>query len=292
LSYMINRVNGRSKGDGNGKYKERNGGNGRGIDIGDTWKRYIDSGREDIQSRNRLIENYLPIVTYYAGRLAAKLPDEIDRDDLVSAGIFGLMRALKAFDPDRKVKFETYCTSRISGSMLDELRGMDWVSRVTRSRGHQLERTSERLERRLGYAPSVTEMYKELRRRHSTIITSKIIKAGEPVKTVSYDAHTDGGENKDVLPKDLIEDKSGEGRTSKILKRDLRDFITKGLTRAERLTMVLYYYEEMTMKEIGQVFRLSESRVSQMHGSILRRLKKRLTERFGNYENLRRELVD
>ena len=169
--------------------------------IEEVWMEYKKTGTEEI--RNFLIERYLDIVRYTAERMHMRLPSEVDVEDLMSAGLFGLMDAIDAFDLERGVKFETYCAQRIRGAIFDELRAMDWVPRLVRSR------------------------------------TAKVEKA----------------------------------------RKDLKVLITKGLSRAERLIVVLYYYEEMTMKEIGMTLDLSESRVSQMHSSILLRLKAQMQHR-------------
>jgi len=116
------------------------------------WNRFFADGDEE--ARNQLIESFLPIVKYTAERLYAKLPDEVDVEDLISAGIFGLVDAVKAFDPARGVKFETYCAPRIRGAILDELRSMDWVPRLVRSRAHKLKEAMRRLEAELGRSPT------------------------------------------------------------------------------------------------------------------------------------------
>ena len=125
------------------------------------WKDYHATGSET--ARNRLMENYLPLVKYSAERLHTKLPDEVDVDDLISAGIFGLMDAVKAFDPKRGVKFETYCAPRIRGAILDELRAMDWVPRLVRARAHKLNQAAHELEAQLGRKPEERELAKALR---------------------------------------------------------------------------------------------------------------------------------
>ncbi|MEI7837977.1 MAG: sigma-70 family RNA polymerase sigma factor, partial [Planctomycetota bacterium] len=124
------------------------------------WSRFLKDHDED--SRNRLLENYLSIVKYTAERLYAKLPDEVELDDLISAGIFGLMDALNAFDPGRGVKFETYCAPRVRGAILDELRSMDWVPRLVRARAHRLGEARQALEASLGREPEETELAKKL----------------------------------------------------------------------------------------------------------------------------------
>ncbi len=237
------------------------------------WQEYRKSG--DRKLRNNLMERFLPIVKYNAERIAAKLPDEIDNDDLISAGIFGLMDAIKAFDLDRGVKFETYCAPRIRGAILDELRALDWVPRLVRRRANELDRVSRELESTLGHAPSETDIAQRLNLPGADF--KKLIRDARAVAQVSLSRkYSETDSSKDVCEIDVIEDKRGRDPVAEIQKKDLKELITRGLTRAERLILILYYYEEMTMKEIGLTLDLSESRVSQMHSSILKRLKDQL----------------
>ncbi len=245
------------------------------------WAQYKATGERDC--RNRLMENYLPIVKYNAERIGAKLPDEVDHDDLVSAGVFGLVDAIESYDLDRGVKFETYCAPRIRGAILDELRMMDWVPRLVRSRAHKLEKVTRTLEAELGRLPSDEEVAKRLNLPRPEL--EKLLRDATAVSLVSLSRkfyETDS--SRDVCEIDVLEDKRGGDPVNEIQARDLRDLITRGLSRAERLIMVLYYYEEMTMKEIGATLDLSESRVSQMHSSIMNRLKAQMQSR-------RKELV-
>lgn len=228
--------------------------------------------------RNRLLENYLPLVKYNAERIWARLPEGVDLDDLISAGVFGLMDAIDAFDLDRGVKFETYCVPRIRGAMLDELRGMDWVPRLVRSRASKLEVARKELEVALGRPPRDHEMAEKLG--VSLKEYEKLAQDANAVGLVSLNKkwyETDG--YKDVREIDILEDKKSEDPTIRMQKRDLMRLVTKGLNRNERLIIILYYYEEMTMKEIGMTLDLSESRVSQMHSSIIARLKGYLEQR-------------
>ncbi len=251
------------------------------MDVSKVWCRFKVSG--DRSLRNVLMENYLPIVRYNAERIGAKLPGEIDQDDLVSAGIFGLMDAIEAFDLDRGVKFETYCAPRIRGAILDELRSMDWVPRLVRSRANKLEGVLRGLESTLGRKPTETEIAKRLNLSRPEF--EKLLREATAVIQLSLSRkHSETDSNKDVCEIDVIEDKRGKDPVSEIHKRDLKELVTRGLTRAERLLLILYYYEEMTMKEIGSTLDLSESRVSQMHSSVLSRLKEQLELR-------RKELV-
>ena len=228
--------------------------------------------------RNRLMEHYLPLVKYNAERIHAKLPDEVDVEDLMSAGIFGLMDAIDAFDLERGVKFETYCAPRIRGAILDELRAMDWVPRLVRHRSSQVDQARKKLEMRLGRKATHDEVATHME--VSPDEYSKIMKDAGPVNVVSLSRkwyETDS--NKDVREIDVLEDPKQVSPLSAVQRRDLKDLITQGLSRAERLIVILYYYEQMTMKEIGVTLDLSESRVSQMHSSILARLKAQLNHR-------------
>jgi RNA polymerase sigma factor for flagellar operon FliA len=224
------------------------------------------------------MENYLPIVKYNAERIGAKLPDEVEHDDLVSAGIFGLVDAIESYDLQRGVKFETYCAPRIRGAILDELRMMDWVPRLVRSRAHKLEKVTRSLEAELGRLPSDEEVAQRLDLPRPEL--EKLLRDATAVSLVSLSRkfyETDS--SRDVCEIDVLEDKRGRDPINEIQARDLRDLVTRGLSRAERLIMILYYYEEMTMKEIGATLDLSESRVSQMHSSIMNRLKAQMQSR-------------
>ena len=228
--------------------------------------------------RNRLVEIYLPLVKYNAERIWARLPEGVELDDLISAGVFGLMDAIDAFDLARGVKFETYCVPRIRGAMLDELRTMDWVPRLVRSKASKLNEAVKNLETRLGRSPSEVELAAELQITVPEL--EKMILDANAVNLISLNKkwyETDS--YKDVREIDILEDKKGEDPTRRIQKNDLMRLVTKGLNRNERLIIILYYYEELTMKEIGATLDLSESRVSQMHSSIVQRLQCQLNRR-------------
>ena len=228
--------------------------------------------------RNRLIEEYLPLVKYNGERIWARLPEGVELDDLISAGIFGLMDAIDAFDLTRGVKFETYCVPRIRGAMLDELRTMDWVPRLVRSKASKLGEATKKLEARMGRRPTERELaeYMEI----SVKELEKMILDANAVNLISLNKKWyETNSYKDVREIDVLEDKKGEDPTRRVFKHDLMRLVTKGLNRNERLIIILYYYEEMTMKEIGATLDLSESRVSQMHSSIVGRLQKQLGRR-------------
>jgi RNA polymerase sigma factor for flagellar operon FliA len=246
------------------------------LNIDQVWEQFHET--HDDYYRNLLMERYRDIVRYAAERLHAKLPDKVELDDLISAGIFGLMDAIDAFDPERGVKFETYCSARIKGSILDELRSMDWVPRLVRARAHRLSKATHSLETYLGRKPTEEEVADELGL--DMVEFTRLQRDATAASQVSLNTkYTDNDGEKDVREIDIIKDERSEDPVIEAQKRDLKNLLTKGLTRAERLIIVLYYYEEMTMKEIGATLDLSESRVSQMHSSIIDRLKAQMHTR-------------
>jgi RNA polymerase sigma factor FliA len=246
-------------------------------DVAQIWQNFkADPNNQDL--RNRLVEMYLPLVKYNGERIWSRLPEGVELDDLISAGVFGLMDAIDAFDLSRGVKFETYCVPRIRGAMLDELRTMDWVPRLVRSKASKLNESVKTLEARLGRAPSEVELAEQMG--ISVAELEKMILEANAVNLISLNKkwyETDS--YKDVREIDILEDKKGEDPTRRIQKNDLMRLVTKGLNRNERLIIILYYYEELTMKEIGATLDLSESRVSQMHSSIVQRLQSQLQRR-------------
>ncbi|MAT81782.1 MAG: FliA/WhiG family RNA polymerase sigma factor [Phycisphaerae bacterium] len=244
--------------------------------IEEVWRMYRDAPSESI--RNFLMENFLPLVRYTAERMHTRLPAEVEVEDLMSSGLFGLMDAIDAYDIERGVKFETYCTQRIRGAIFDELRAMDWVPRLVRSRTAKVERASKQLEMELGRKATDKEISKRLDVDPDEY--KKICRDAKPVGVVSLNRkwfETDS--SKDVREIDVVRDRRQENPVSRLQRDDLKLLLTKGLSRAERLIIILYYYEEMTMKEIGITLDLSESRVSQMHSSILARLKAQMQHR-------------
>ncbi|MDX2130577.1 MAG: FliA/WhiG family RNA polymerase sigma factor [Planctomycetota bacterium] len=251
------------------------------MSVNDIWLQYKE--RPDEPTRNYLVEKYLHLVRYNAERLHTRLPDEVDIEDLMSAGIFGLMDAIDAFDLEKKVKFETYCASRVRGAMLDELRSMDWVPRLVRHRSGKVEQARQMIEKATG-EPATDEQvaarlnvsgeeFDKLKRDSSAVSTRSLTQRTFP---------SDGG--REVREIDVIRDETQSNPLIDVQRRDLRELITKGLSRAERLIVILYYYEGMTMKEIGATLDLSESRVSQMHSSILARLKAQMQHRMRELE--------
>jgi RNA polymerase sigma factor for flagellar operon FliA len=243
------------------------------VDVVELWREFKQQPTTEL--RNQLVERYLPLVKYNAERIWQRLPEGVDLDDLISAGVFGLM---DAFDINRGVKFETYCVPRIRGAMLDELRTMDWVPRLVRSKATKMEEARKALEAKLGRPPSEAELADQLGLPMEEF--EKMASDANAVGLISLNKkwyETDS--YKDVREIDILEDKKGEDPTRRLQRKDLMRMVTKGLNRNERLIIILYYYEELTMKEIGATLDLSESRVSQMHSSIIQRLQSQLAQR-------------
>lgn len=240
---------------------------------------WVDYKKEPTKElRNKLVEAYLPLVKYNGERIWSRLPDGVELDDLISAGVFGLIDAINAFDLDRGVKFETYCVPRIRGAMLDELRSMDWVPRLVRSKASKLNAAVKQMETKLGRSPTEVELAEHMEMTVPEL--EKMIQDANAVGLISLNKkwyETDS--YKDVREIDILEDKKGEDPTKRVQKSDLMRLVTKGLNRNERLIIILYYYEELTMKEIGATLDLSESRVSQMHSAIVSRLQGQLGRR-------------
>ena len=237
------------------------------------WTQYKES--PSVELRNRLIEIYMPLVRFNGERIRARFPNEVELDDLISSGYFGLMDAIEAFDLSRGVKFETYCTARIQGAMLDEIRNLDWVPRLIRSRASKLNEAVRKLEISLGREPTDAEIAQSM-----GITLAEVQKLKKETATVGLVSlnwkHGSEDSDREVHEVDVLEDRRTTDPTQSIQRKDIMKLITKGLSQNERLIIILYYYEEMTMKEIGATLDLSESRVSQMHTSVMRRLQEQL----------------
>src|SRR5947209_8184041 len=193
------------------------------------WRRYkVEPDNQDI--RNRLVEQYLPLVKYNGERIWARLPEGVELDDLISAGVFGLMDAIDAFDLTRGVKFETYCVPRIRGAMLDELRTMDWVPRLVRSKASKLEEARKSLEAALGRPPRPEELAEKLGVPLEQL--DELVGEATAVNLVSLNKkwyETDS--YKDVREIDILEDKKAEDPTHRLQNRDLMRLVTRGLNR-------------------------------------------------------------
>lgn len=253
----------------------------------DLWNLYktTSSSTEKLNIRNFLIEKYRHLVTMHAEKIHARLPNEVDIEDLKAVGVLGLIDAINGFDLSRGNKFETYSAPRIRGAILDELRKMDWVPRLARSRSTKVNEARDEFRKRNGYLPSERELAVLLStgvngQTMSKSNAQKIIKDGSQVarKSSLYQKKgraADG--HREISEIDTIADQRLKSPTVTLQRKYLFESIAKSLSRAERLLILLYYNEGMSMKDVGKTLDLSESRVSQMHSSILRRLKAQLT---------------
>ena len=228
----------------------------------------------DKKTRDALIIKYAPLVKSIVLRMAAKLPiDGADKEDLINVGIIGLISALEKYDAKRNVQFETYAHFRIRGAVLDELRQRDWVPRSTRDKDNQLEKAFAKLQKKLGRAPNETEIAE-----HLGLTLSEYFSLLNEVKRISIISQED-------LPPDYLEKYRGEEAmdaidhgnplqyiTSKELIKGLKEAIAT-LPEKEKIVLSLYYYEELTMKEIGRALDLTESRVCHIHAQATLRLR-------------------
>jgi RNA polymerase sigma factor for flagellar operon FliA len=249
---------------------------------GDTsvlWQQYKKTG--DRALRDRLILTYAPLVKYVAGRLGSGLPAHVEEGDLVSYGLLGLINAIERFDPGRDIKFETYAISRIKGAIIDELRSMDWVPRSVRARARDIERAIAALEAILMRAPTDEEIAAKLGITEEELddalleISRSSIAALDELWSGSSPA---GGDPVALI--DTIEDTSSPEPQEAMQHTELRDALADAISRLperEKLVITLYYYEELTLREIGEVLGVTESRVSQLHTKAILRLKARMS---------------
>jgi RNA polymerase sigma factor for flagellar operon FliA len=247
-------------------------------DTGVLWREFQRT--RDKEVRDRLILTYAPLVKFVAGRLGSGLPAHVDENDLVSYGLLGLIGAIERYDPDRDVKFETYAIARIKGSIIDELRAMDWVPRSVRSRAREIERAIAQLEAQLHRAPTDEEIAQKLGLTSEeldeslTDISRTSIAALDELWTMA------SGSGDQIALIDTIEDTQGPEPQAALDQTELREALGEAIARLperEKVVITLYYYEELTLREIGEVLGVTESRVSQLHTKAILRLKARLS---------------
>ena len=253
--------------------------NVKAIELRDLWRRYKASGDE--RARERLVVAYSPLVKYVAGRMSSGLPAHVEESDLISYGLIGLINAIERFDPEREIKFETYAITRIKGAIIDELRSLDWVPRSVRSRARSIEKANSKLEHQYQRAPSDEEMAVELEisvdefQEALLQISNSTVAALDELWTVSDSS----GDQVSLL--DTLTDDNAPDPAAAIDQTDLKERVADAIARLperEKLVIALYYYENLTLREIGEVLGVTESRVSQLHTKAVLRLRSRLTE--------------
>lgn len=238
------------------------------------WQAYGDTRDESL--RNRLLLHYLYIAKVIARHMRSRLPAGADLDDLTQAATLGLRDAIATFDPSRGVKFEHYCGSRVRGAALDYLRSLDWAPRMLRSRMQKLQEAALQLEMQSGHAPSDEQLSEALNMPLDELQTVRREAAAPLRLRLTSDDESDGsprggGVNLNSLADDNPVDPVREAQRS-----DLKEFLSRGLSAAERQVVILYYYENFSFKEIGATLDLCESRVSQIHHAVMNRLRERV----------------
>ena len=253
--------------------------NVKAIELRDLWRRYKATG--DDKARERLVVAYSPLVKYVAGRMASGLPAHVEESDLISYGLVGLISAIQRFEPERDIKFETYAITRIKGAIIDELRSLDWVPRSVRSRAREIEKANSKLEHQLQRAPTDEEMAAELDMEVETFqvellqISISTVAALDELWTVSDSS----GDQVSLL--DTIQDPEAPDPAQVMDATDMKDRVADAIARLperEKLVVALYYYENLTLREIGEVLGVTESRISQLHTKAVLRLRSHMSE--------------
>jgi RNA polymerase sigma factor for flagellar operon FliA len=245
-------------------------------EIGELWVDFQEN--ESAAIRDKLIEYYLYLVRYVAGKMALSVPPSVEIDDLVSAGVVGLMDAIGKYDPGRDTKFETYAVARIRGAIVDDLRSLDWVPRSVRRKARMVEEAYSHLENELGRAADDDEVSKKLNMSVGDFrsVVDEIVSAGL-LSLDDFVGSQDGERTTRII--DLVCSKDGGSPSTSLEIEEMRGILAEAimnLPEKERTVVALYYYEDMTLKEIGRTLGVSESRVSQIHTKAMLRLRGRL----------------
>ncbi|MDR1179351.1 MAG: RNA polymerase sigma factor WhiG [Spirochaetales bacterium] len=241
------------------------------------WRKFKKN--KDPAIRDTFVKQYAPLVKYVAGKIAVSMPHNVEFDDLVGFGVFGLFDAINKFDPDKHVKFKTYAVTRIRGAIFDELRSIDWVPRSVRQKSREVEDTMRHLESSLGRSATDEELanamgvsIKELGKTLLKISTTSMMSLS--------DMWSSGEDNDKISIGDSIESPRSMNPEAIVEKEEIKQVIIRTideLPEKEKKVLVLYYYEDLTLKEIGKVLEVTESRVSQLHTKAIIRLRSKLT---------------
>ncbi len=241
-------------------------------------KRYRqDTQGVDGKLRDQLIMDYAPLIRFVAQRISARLPSNIEIDDLMSAGVIGLMDAIEKYDPSRDNKFKTYAEFRIRGAILDELRSQDWVPRSVRDKAKKIDRTYAELEQRFGRAVSDDEVSDALGVEISDYYT--MVSKVKAVTLLSIDELSGPNQTERKSLIECIENLNSKNPFTHLKSKDVRDLLVRNieeLPEKQKLVLSLYYYEDLNLKEIGRVLDVTESRVSQLHTQAVSRLRLKL----------------
>ncbi|MBP5446811.1 MAG: RNA polymerase sigma factor WhiG [Treponema sp.] len=241
------------------------------------WNEYKETRSPDL--RDKIIRQYMPLVKYVAGKVSVGMPSSVEFDDLVGFGQFGLLDAIEKYDPDKNVKFKTYAVTRIRGAIFDELRQLDWVPRSVRQKSREIEDTIGDLEARLGRSASDAEIAGKLGVSEEEYQQTVMKLSGTSVLSLN-DVWYSGNDNDHMSIGDSIESPSSLNPDVIVEREEIRKIIIQAineLPEKEKMVIVLYYHEDLTFKEIGQVLEVSESRISQLHTKANLRLRAKLT---------------
>jgi RNA polymerase sigma factor for flagellar operon FliA len=240
------------------------------------WKTYKKT--KDPKIREHFVNQYAPLVKYVAGKIAIGMPQNVDFDDLVGYGVFGLLDAIDKFDPNKDIKFKTYAVTRIRGAIYDELRSIDWVPRSIRQKAKELERVIGKLENRLGRSATDEEISTELGISVKDLHTLILKISGASILSLS-DVWFVGDESDRVSVMETIESPKSLNPDVIVEREEIKNIIVKAISELpdkEKKVLILYYYEDLTLKEIGEVLQVTESRISQLHTKAIMRLRSKL----------------
>jgi len=248
------------------------------------WSRYKDT--RDPAVRDAFIRQYAPLVKYVAGKVAASMPNTVEFEDLVGFGVFGLLDAIEKFDPDKNVKFKTYAVTRIRGAIFDELRSIDWVPRSVRQKTKEIEDAVVSLEAKLGRPASDQEIASSMGVSEDDFMRTMLKISSTSVLSLN-DVWYAGDDADKISIGESIESPSSMNPDATVEREEVKRVIVQAISELpekEKKVLVLYYYEDLTLKEIGQVLDVTESRVSQLHTKAILRLRSKLT-------NLRKGII-
>lgn len=241
------------------------------------WKEFKKT--KSVAIRDRLIRQYMPLVKWVAGRVSSGMPDSVEFDDLVGFGQFGLLDAINKFDVEKGVKFKTYASTRIRGAIFDELREMDWVPRSVRQKSKEIEEAIVELEAKLGRTASDAEIAKSMNMTEAEYQNTIMKVSGTSVLSLN-DVWYSGDDSEHISIGDSIEAPNSLNPDVIVEREEVRRVIIQAieeLPENEKMVIVLYYHEDLSFKEIGQVLNVSESRISQLHTKANLRLRAKLT---------------
>lgn len=241
------------------------------------WSQYRKA--KDPAIRDAFIRQYAPLVKYVAGKVAASMPNSVEFDDLVGFGVFGLLDAIEKFDPEKNVKFKTYAVTRIRGAIFDELRSIDWVPRSVRQKTKEIEEAIVVLEATLGRPATDQEIAESLGISEDELLKTMLKISGTAVLSLN-DVWFSGDDSDKISIGESIESPSSFNPDSSVEREEIKRVIVQSISELpekEKKVLILYYYEDLTLKEIGQVLEVTESRVSQLHTKAILRLRAKLT---------------